>query len=63
MQELAVVCFVGDVVMDDQAIIDVNDALHVVAGRLRRMSAAHRPGVGKVAHSICSLRRRLARKA
>ena len=32
--------------MDDQTTIDVDDALHVVAGRLGRMPITHRPGVG-----------------
>jgi hypothetical protein len=32
--------------MDDQTTIDVDDALHVVAGRLGRMPITHRPSVG-----------------
>src|SRR5579859_59343 len=32
--------------MDDKATIDVDHALHVVAGRLGRVAVAHRPGVG-----------------
>jgi hypothetical protein len=46
MRKLAVVRFFSDIVMDDQAAIDVDDALHVVAGRLERMPVSHRPGVG-----------------
>jgi hypothetical protein len=46
MQELAVVCLVGHVVMYDQAAIYIDHALHVVAGCLGRTSIAHRPRVG-----------------
>ena len=53
MQQLAVVRFIGDVVMDDQAAIDVDDALHVVTRRLGRMPVAHRPGVALAEDQHC----------
>lgn len=46
MKELAVVRLAGDVVMDDQSAVDIDDALHVVRGELGRAAIAHRLGVG-----------------
>ncbi|MBQ1559805.1 MULTISPECIES: hypothetical protein [unclassified Caulobacter] len=42
---MAVVGVVANVVVDDQAALDVNDALEILRRALRRMAVAHRPGL------------------
>jgi hypothetical protein len=48
MEKLAVVCLIRDVVMDDEAAVDIDHALEVVRWELRCAAVTHRLCLGLV---------------